>query len=158
MNGTEDFNKSSPMQCRTSSKEICWTRTEHRQCKTNVQLLDVKWYSWRFAPVARIKDAFDEVSSTISESSVVALTELELDELKSSQKNLSNRINNLLLKQNYDSHSYQRPNRSFQQRGNCTFNDPREVETSTIEEEIASTTVGATLLQIPQQLQYHFLH
>ena len=100
-------------------------RMKQRQCKTCVQLLDVKWYSSSFAQVMIGPEMLSMRLVQHFENFIGALTNLteQQDELKSQQTDSSNRIINLKLTQ--DSNNYQTPNQNFQQRGNYRFNNPR---------------------------------
>ena len=71
------------------------------------------------------RDAFNEVSSSLSENSVGALTKLtQQEELKQQQNDLSNRIS--LLNDNKTNQNYARNNQQQYYRGNNRFNNPRE--------------------------------
>ena len=89
-----------------------------------VQLQDAKWFSSNFVQVNWTRDAFNEVSSTLSESLLVALAKLKQqhDELKHQQTDLSNRINTMNVSKNPNAR-----NNSFNRRqtGNYRFKNRR---------------------------------
>ena len=97
------------------------------------------------------RDAFHEVNSTLSENLIGALTKLtqQQDELKAQQTDLSNRINNLNLNETKTVITTRDPTKILNKELTTdltTHEDLEDEETSSIEEEVTSTTIEDTIM------------